>query len=82
MAETTTKRPESPPNYLKVDERGRVIPPTPEERRERSRRLKEMLARIASEPEPEDMEEELRFLKEIDEDRAKRGERPLFEGCY
>jgi hypothetical protein len=78
MAEAPAKRPECPPNYLKIDERGRVIPPTPEERRERSRRLKELIAQD-KELTPEELAAELDFLRQIDEDRAARGERLLYE---
>jgi hypothetical protein len=75
-AETPTKRPGNPPNYVKIDENGRIIPSTPEELRERSRGLKELIAQD-KEVTPEELAAELDFLRQIDEDHAARGERLL-----
>jgi hypothetical protein len=69
------------PLYVQLDEKGRVIPDTPEVRQERLRRIREATASIEAEPAtPEQVEAELEELREIDRERAARGARPLFEG--
>ena len=63
-----------------TDERGRLIPASPEELRARAERLAEAIREI--EPEPGNPEEDLAILRAIDESRASRGQRTLYEGYY
>jgi hypothetical protein len=80
MADRTKPLATDPPSHLRLDDRGRALPPSEEERKERSRRLAEALRRWEEDPPAEDPEGDAEFLKAIDSHRPE--DRKLFEGYY
>lgn len=60
---------------------GKLISPTEEERAERSSRLREAVDQINAEPASQaEIDEDMAQLREIDDGRAARGLRKLWEG--
>jgi hypothetical protein len=83
MAETTKRPATSLPSHVRLDEHGKIIWPTEAEQNARLERMREAFREIESEGvTSEELAAEIAVLREIDAERAARGERPLFEGCF